>query len=818
MSKNKLHSMIIISLLLIGSTIAGAQSSDITLLFNKPAKVFQEALPLGNGRLGALIGGNPNSDKISLNEISLWSGGVQNADNDSAKYYLPEIQSLLLKGQNKEAQTLLQKHFVAKGLGSGFGNGKNAPYGCYQTLGDLWIRWTDTLSNYTNYKRTLDLENAIAKTSWERNGIKFTQEAFISIPDNVLIIKLTSSSKGKISFSTTLSRKENAEVSLKNKKIIMTGQLPNAEKSGMRFAAALHINAKGGKLFTKGNEIEIQAADECVLMLTAATDYNITDYTKRGNDPLPAVFKTLTAATEIPLSKIKKDHIQTFSNYFNHSRFYLYSNPAPADSLSTSERLQRFANDGVDVQLPVLYYNFGRYLLISSSRPGSLPANLQGLWATEYQTPWNGDYHIDINLQMNYWLAEPTGLGDLAEPLFRFIHGLVKPGSKTAKAYYNAQGWVAHVICNPWGYTSPGEGASWGSTLTGGAWLCGHIWEHFRFTRDTAFLEKYYPVLKGSAEFLSSVLIEEPANNRLVTAPSNSPENTYIMPDGYKGQTCMGPTMDMQICREIFAYCSKAAGILNKDKLPALRFDSIRKRLAPNQIGAAGDLNEWLDDWKDAEPHHRHTSHLYGLHPYDEITPWHTPELANAARETLLQRGDEGTGWSKAWKINFWARLGDGDHALLLLRQLLKPVDPTDATSMSGGGTFPNLFCAHPPFQIDGNFGGTAGIAEMLLQSHGEENVIRILPALPGDPAWKTGKITGMRARNAFVLNFEWKNGKLISGMIKSMKGLPCKILLPPNTQVRTKSGETIATAGSKEEIKKFNTVKDGEYFIEVND
>lgn len=792
-----------------------AQSSDIQIYFKKPAASFHEALPLGNGRLGALITGNPNKDKITLNEISLWSGGPQDADNENAHSSLKPIQDYLLKGQNKEAQQLLQKQFVAKGPGSGFGNGKEVSFGCYQTMGDLLISWKDTTAAYSDYHRTLNLEKAIAKTTWKRNGVTYIQEALISIPENIMMIRITASEKGKISFSTSMNRKENAAFKVQDQGLIMTGQLPNGKEAGLRFAAGLKVQTKGGKKSWKGKELEVLNADECILLWTAATDYNLQDYSKRGADPEVVVKNNLLRAEKLNPLQLKKAHINTFGSFFNRNRFYLKGAPAEVAALSTPERLIRYEKQLPDPQFPTLYYNFGRYLLISSSQKGSMPANLQGLWAEEYQTPWNGDYHLDINIQMNYWLAEPTGLGDLADPLHRFIAGLVKPGMKTAKAYYNAPGWVAHVISNPWGYTSPGEGAEWGSTLTGGAWLCEHIWEHYKFTNDKAFLEKYYPVLKEAANFLSAILIEEPEHKWLVTAPSNSPENTYIMPDGFKGQTAMGPTMDMQICREIFGYTIEASKILNKDSEWAEKLSGIRKRLAPNQIGAAGDINEWLNDWKDAEPQHRHTSHLYGLHPYEEITPWDSPEMANAARETLKQRGDGGTGWSKAWKINFWARLGDGDHALKLFQQLLTPVDPLRKLNMHSGGTYPNLFCAHPPFQIDGNFGGTAGIAEMLMQSHGKDNVIRLLPALPSNADWKDGEVKGMRARNAFVVDFEWQNSQLKKGSILALNGGDCKVALPENTLLKDPQGKVIARTKDKAEVIGFSAAKGVSYHFE---
>ena len=418
---------------------------------------------------------------------------------------------------------------------------------------------------------------------------------------------------------------------------------------------------------------------------------------------------------------------------------------------------------------------------------------------------------------MNYWLAEATNLSELTEPLNRFTKNLVPNGHKTAKAYYNAEGWVAHVISNPWFYTSPGESAVWGSTLTGGAWLCEHIWQHYLFTHDIDFLKEYYPVLKQATDFFESLLIKEPKKGYWITAPSNSPENAYLLPskDNKKqvGNTCIAPTMDMQIVRELFSNTMQAATILGVDSDKFSQWTDIIKHTAPNRIGKKGDLNEWLDDWEDADPHHRHVSHLYGLYPYDEITPWDTPKLAKAAEKTLQMRGDGGTGWSRAWKINFWARLQDGNHALILLRQLLRPVS-SEITTGQVGGSYANLFCAHPPFQIDGNFGGAAGIAEMLLQSHGKQNVIRFLPALPSHPDWENGVMKGMKARNNFEVSFSWKQHQLQEATITSLAGGKCYLLLPAGKTIYHHNTMPIK-ASKKAKVVSFDTLKGESYQIQ---
>lgn len=792
---------------------ASAQQADVTIRFKSAAKTFTESLPLGNGRLGAMMYGGTNTERIALNEISLWSGGVQDADDENAWKYLQPIQQLLLEQKNKEAQALLQQHFVAKGRGSGFGNGANDKYGCYQTMGDLFINWKDRALPVSNYQRFLNIEEAKAITSFSRKNNTIKEELFVDFVNDITWIKLSSSQKAGISISLQLYRKENAEIHVNANQIIMQGQLASGKEKGMRFATIVQPILKDGKIIVGEHSLDIENATECWIKISSATNYENSTGLLTSENVLDKAQQYLLATKNISFVKAQKKSTLAYQKLFNSCRWQMPANKA-VNNLTINERLINYYKGESDPQLPVLYFNFGRYLLISASRPGLLPANLQGLWATEYQTPWNGDYHLNINLQMNYWPAEVTNLSSLAEPLHRFTKNLIPNGQKTTQAYYKANGWVAHVISNPWFFTSPGEGADWGSTLTGGAWLSEHIWEHYRFTKDDKFLREYYPVLKSAAQFLQSILIKEKQHGWLVTAPSNSPENTYLMPDGFAGNTCMGPTMDMQICRELFNACIDAAEILQIDENWKNELKIILPLLAPNQVGAAGDLNEWMDDWKDAEPMHRHVSHLYGLFPYDEITPWQTPDLTAASIKTLEARGDGGTGWSKALKINFWARLGDGDHALKLLKGLLKPIVTNEKESGSGGGTYPNLFCGHPPFQIDGNFGGTSGIAEMLLQSHGANEVIRMLPALPNNADWNAGTISGLCARNGFDIDLSWKNNQLISAVIFSKQGADCFLLLPKELKLYNAAGKEMPYKQEAVGVVRFKTKKGDRYFL----
>jgi alpha-L-fucosidase 2 len=793
--------------------------TDQEIKFDRPATHFTQSIPLGNGRLGVLVYGNPTKERIVLNENSMWSGGLENPNRNDASQHLPEIQQLLKAGKNKEAQELLQKYFVSAGQGSAHGNGAKAKFGCYQIFGDLLINWKDSLSTVSDYKRTLHLDKALAVTEWKKGGISFKEEVLTSTPQNVILIRLSATKAKALNFKVLLNRKENAKFSSTANAISMTGQLPGGDGDlGIRFAGYAKAIAVDGKVIAQNNGLTIEGATECVLILSVATDLNWPTVEKRGADPLPVVQKAVNAASKISWKNSKDKHIADFQSYYNRCKIQLTAKQnATVANLSTAERLVRFAKGESDVSLPALYFNFGRYLLISSSRPGGLPANLQGLWAEEYQTPWNGDYHLNINLQMNYWPAESTNLADCHKPLVQFTEQLVKPGEKTAQAYYNTKGWVAHVIVNPWKFTAPGEGASWGSTISGGAWLCEHLWQHYLYNPNTAVLKEIYPVLKGASEFYKGILIEDPKTKWLVTAPSNSPENSYKTEDGFVGQTTMGPTMDMQIGRELFTNTIAAAKLLGLDADFAATLEKLKGRLAPNQISAkTGGVQEWIRDYDETEPAHRHVSQLYGLYPYDEINTIETPLLVEAARKTLLKRGDDGTGWSRAWKINFWARLEDGDHALKMLKGLLAPAFTETGMTYGGrgAGTYPNLFCAHPPFQIDGNFGGTAAIAEMLLQSNGNNSVIRFLPALPTNSDWSTGNVKGICARNGFELNFDWNNHKLTKAEIISKTGSDCYVNLAAGMNVYDTKGKKVNVKSAGKNIVIFSTQKDASYTI----
>ncbi len=771
-------SLLFLALLFSGCTLPSLdKGQELSFYFDHPARIWEESLPLGNGRIGMMPDGGIDSEQIVLNEISMWSGSKQDTDNPQAAYYLPQIRRLLFEGRNDEAQQLMYQTFICKGQGSALGNGANAPYGSYQLLGNLDLDFTyiDKGDSVSLYRRDLNLEDATSKVTFKKGRVNYTRESFTSFSDDIGVIRLTADLDKALEFSVQMNRPEFAHFTTSGNDLIMTGQLPDGvdtlQSKGLTFASRVRVVLpKGGTIWANDTALFVSQATEALLLVSSATDYF-------GNVPEVTVESLLNQAEKKNYNLLKRSHVESYRSLFSRVDLNLGHNSRT--ELPIDKRLQMFQTNPDDPALAALYFQYGRYLLISSTRVGLLPPNLQGLWCNTINTPWNGDYHLNINLQMNHWPAEVTNLSELHLPLIEWTKQQVASGEKTAKAYYNARGWVTHILGNVWEFTAPGEHPSWGATNTSAAWLCEHLYHHYLFTQDEEYLRDVYPVMKGAALFFVDMLVEDPRSKYLVTAPTTSPENGYRLPNGNVAYICAGSTMDNQIVRELFNNTINAAAVLGMDSAFSATLAQKRDRLMPTTIAKDGRIMEWLEPYEEAEPHHRHVSHLYGLYPGDEISIALTPDLAEAARKSLLARGDQSTGWSMGWKINFWARLHDGDHAYKLLVDLLRPCVDKTTNMTNGGGSYPNLFCAHPPFQIDGNFGGAAGIAEMLIQS--QTGDIEFLPALPS--AWKTGSFSGLKVRGGAEVSAKWQDSLLSEARLKALVPNQFSIRLPHESE-----------------------------------
>jgi alpha-L-fucosidase 2 len=750
------------------SSHAAETSSPLTLFYTNAAVKWTEALPIGNGRLGAMIFGGVEREHLQLNEDTLWAGGPYDPNNTNALAALPEARKLVFDGKYDDAAKLISDKMMATPL-------REMPY---ETLGDLFLEFP-TNAAVENYRRDLDLDTAVASVSYTANGVHFKREIFSSPVDQVILIRLTADKSGQIFFTAGMTTPQKADVKVESgDTLVMSGVNGSARgiKGALKFQARVRAQATGGKVSADAGKLTVSGADSVTLFIAAATSYK--NYHDVSGNPEGITKNQIAAAGKKTFTGLLAAHVAEHQRLFR--RVELNLGETGAMKLPTDERIAHFA-DGNDPQLATLYFQFARYLLICSSRPGTQPATLQGIWNDSMTPPWDSKYTININTEMNYWPADTCNLGDCVEPLTAMVMDMVKTGERTAQVHYGARGWVAHHNTDLWRATAPVDGPNSGMWPMGGAWLCQNLWEHYLFTDDKKYLKQIYPAMKSAAQFFLDTLVEEPTHHWLVTCPSLSPENKH--PEA-NTSICAGPAMDLEILRDLFANCIRASEILDTDKQFAAQLAATRARIAPLQIGSAGQLQEWLKDWdmQAKEIHHRHVSHLYGLYPSAQIDVRTTPELAAAVKKSLEIRGDQATGWATAWRINLWARLHDGDHAFSILEFLLSPAR-----------TYPDMFDAHPPFQIDGNFGGASGIAEMLLQSQHDE--IQLLPALP--KVWPNGSVKGLRARGGFEVDIVWQDGKLVSVNVKSLAGNPCHLRYGETTKfIKTKKDQTIQWNG----------------------